>query len=527
MGKEEAKQRLWIALFGTVLLWIIGIFNILFGKEIQEASTNNVTTGKAELSTDRDQMTELYLLMMEEQVHDDVTIQYLDEAPMIRVLLKDSGFEGKNHNNVKVTSEGTFSISFSYKGQNTEIFYGVGEIVNLSEHKEWFGDGAVIIEGYGNGLTILSLDREYGNPTYEGRLIVQKERNKYIIVNELSLEAYLRYVVPSEMPSGYPKEALKAQAICARTYAYRFVQKPAYKEWGADVDDSVSYQVFNNIPPQRSTDEAIEETRGMLLSYEGRLAETYFYSTSCGFGTDISAWNGNVQKYPYLQSANHGERKYMGVMAVSEAMHSELPSSEDMKEESVFTEYITRTRKEDFEAKLPWYRWNYEVDNLDPDEIEKRLIEKYAGNPDVVLTMNKEGQFTKEAIEHIAQIKGIWVNGRRAGGAVCELCIQTEDATYMVKTENAIRYILCDGTSKVVNNEGKRVSFENLLPSAFFAISTSKKGENVVGYKITGGGYGHGIGMSQNGAGQMAKSGYSVSQILQHFFEGTQIMSAY
>ncbi len=94
-------------------------------------------------------------------------------------------------------------------------------------------------------------------------------------------------------------------------------------------------------------------------------------------------------------------------------------------------------------------------------------------------------------------------------------------------TENAIRYVLCDGDTKVVNNEGKKVLFPNLLPSAFFTISTSKEGENVVGYNVIGGGYGHGIGMSQNGASQMAKNGYSSTQILQHFFEGTQIKQVY
>lgn len=527
MDREYAKQRFMIAAFGTVLLWMIGIFNVLINEESKTASSDNIVELVPGSASEKDTTKDLYLLMMEEQVKDDIELTYSNEAPSICVLIKDSEFEGRKHDSVKLTSKGSFSICFTHKGQNTEIFYAANDKVDLKDHSAWFAEGDVIINGYGNKLQLLSLQRDYGVPEYEGKLLIRKERDEFYVRNELSLEDYLRYVVPSEMPSGYPKEALKAQAICARTYAYRFVQKPAYPELGAHLDDSVSYQVFNNIPPQKSTDEAIAETRGLLLTYEGVLAETFFYSTSCGFGTDVSVWNSNTQKYPYLQAMNHGETKYMRVMALSDAESSEIPSGEDMKKEEVFVKYISGICKEDFEYKLPWYRWQYHVEKMDAKLFEEKLRNKYKTNPELVLTQNAQGEFVSKDIGNIKHIKEIWVSERRAGGAACALCIQTEDDLYQVLTENAIRTILCDGETKVLNNEGKKVSFKTMLPSAFFAISTSKTGENVVGYKVIGGGYGHGIGMSQNGAGQMAKSGYSASQILQHFFEGTLVIGAY
>ena len=76
------------------------------------------------------------------------------------------------------------------------------------------------------------------------------------MINELPLETYLEAVVPSEMPSGYHKEALKAQAVCARTYAWKQMQEGRLSKYGADVDDSVNYQVYQNIAPQQATSEA-------------------------------------------------------------------------------------------------------------------------------------------------------------------------------------------------------------------------------------------------------------------------------
>ena len=97
------------------------------------------------------------------------------------------------------------------------------------------------------------------------------------MVNELPLEEYLFSVVPSEMPASYPLEALKAQAICARTYAYGHMLRAGYPRYGAHVDDSTSYQVYNNITEADSTTTAVKETYGqMILTDEGTVANTYY-----------------------------------------------------------------------------------------------------------------------------------------------------------------------------------------------------------------------------------------------------------
>ena len=103
---------------------------------------------------------------------------------------------------------------------------------------------------------------------YPGELDYYEEPQGWVIVNEVPLEEYLRFVVPSEMPASYALEALKAQAVCARTYAVWQMQEYAYPEYEAHVDDSTSYQVYHKIDSQNSTDQAVEETAGQILLYQ-------------------------------------------------------------------------------------------------------------------------------------------------------------------------------------------------------------------------------------------------------------------
>ena len=114
----------------------------------------------------------------------------------------------------------------------------------------------VLLLGDGGGIYHKNkeLDKEY-----PGELQYYEEAQGWVIINEVPLEEYLCRVVPSEMPSGYAAEALKAQAVCARTYAVWQMQEYAYPEYKAHVNDSVSYQVYNNVESQEETRQAVEK----------------------------------------------------------------------------------------------------------------------------------------------------------------------------------------------------------------------------------------------------------------------------
>ena len=84
------------------------------------------------------------------------------------------------------------------------------------------------------------------------------------------LEDYLKKVVPSEMPASYEEQALMAQAVCARTYAVCQIQENSLEKYGADVDDSVNYQVYNNFGADKRTNKGSAEKDGRVHADNGQ-----------------------------------------------------------------------------------------------------------------------------------------------------------------------------------------------------------------------------------------------------------------
>ena len=122
-------------------------------------------------------------------------------------------------------------------------------------------------------LTLNSIKRSQGAPSFRGVLEVTREKQGFRVINQVDLESYLKGVVPSEMPVDAPAEALCAQAVCARTYAVRQIREERMKEWDADVDDTISCQVYNNISEQAASSQAVDATRGMIILSDGEPIE--------------------------------------------------------------------------------------------------------------------------------------------------------------------------------------------------------------------------------------------------------------
>lgn len=354
------------------------------------------------------------------------------------------------------------------------------------------------------------------NNSYRGTLELYKTEKGMVIINELPLEEYLYAVVPSEMPSYYPIEALKAQAVCARTYAFRFVLHAGLPEFGAHLDNTTSYQVYHNISENSATTTAVKETSGMMLYYQNEPAENYYYSTSCGYGTDTTIWkSGNGQAIEYIKAGK-----------IAPEGSSSAKTAEDMIEEENFAEYISKVDGEDFESGEPWYRWKYEVTSIDEAGLLARIKERYSVNPALILVRKgKEGEYyyVSEEIDDIGELKDIRISKRGVGGIADEMIITGSKSVIKVISEYNIRRILCDGKSKVVRQDGSVIEAGTLLPSAFIIINAGKNNEDMVGYTLIGGGYGHGVGMSQNGARQMGNLGYGYREILKCFFADCEV----
>lgn len=158
------------------------------------------------------------------------------------------------------------------------------------------------------------------------------------------------------------------------------------------------------------------------------------------------------------------------------------------------------------------------------DTAVETLKKRYEANGKLILTL-KDDDYVSQNIKAFSKVNDISVVKRGPGGVADEMVIVTDKGTFKVISEYNIRAVLCDGVTKVVRQDGSEVAMPNLLPSAFFVIEPSHDKKNVVGYNIIGGGFGHGVGMSQNGAKNMALQGLGAEQILNFFYEGCEICS--
>lgn len=435
----------------------------------------------------------------------------------IRVVIKNTGFTGAYHEQLELTSDVAFTIRYGKYDELVEKHFNAGDIVTVDMDSEYLIGDRVYIEpdALTGRITLLSLERAQGIPSYRGKMEIAKTPEGLVAVNELLLEEYLYSVVPSEMPASYPLEALKAQAVCARTYAYRHMSRSGIAGFGAHVDDSAGYQVYNNIAENVQTTKAVKETAGKLLYYGEELCGAYYYSTSCGFGTDVNIWKSTgTEDTSYLQAIRIGTNagKYDG---------------EDMMSEETFERFITDTYASDYESNEAWYRWRYEVDAIEEAHILEILQNRYDANAKLILTKNKNGEFESKPVEKLGDIKDIYIEKRNDGGVADELIIEGTRNTFKVISEHNIRYVLNDGRSKVIRQDGSETASATLLPSAYMVIVTSKEEDIVVGYSLIGGGYGHGVGMSQNGAKEMAAKGFKSEDILTFFYRACEVKDVY
>jgi stage II sporulation protein D len=133
------------------------------------------------------------------------------------------------------------------------------------------------------------------NGSYRGRLVLSRDGRAVLVVNSVGLEQYLYGVVPAEMPAGWPAEALKAQAVVARSYALRSRRPTA----PYDVFSDTRSQVYRGVLAEASASTAaVKATRARVVMAGGEIAQTFFFSTSGGrTATNEEAFGGAPISY--------------------------------------------------------------------------------------------------------------------------------------------------------------------------------------------------------------------------------------
>lgn len=425
-------------------------------------------------------------------------------AKNIRVLINNSDFSSFYHSEVSVTSDTPFSVSYGDKVKE----YKAGEKAAFRNGSEELKNGSMKItskEEEGR-ITISSVKRQSGAPSYRGTIELSKDDKGVLVVNELPVEEYLYGVVPSEMPVSYETEALKAQAICARAYAYRQMESDKYSRYGAHLDDSISSQVYNNVDEDDRANFAVDDTYGVVPCYNNQVIEAFFFSTSGGTTSNNSAvWGGNQE--PYLL----------------DTMETELNDMANLSNEQSFKDFIDGKLGTDFiEESEPFFRWSAEFTKEKLTEaVNNHLYERIEAMPENILARDAKGDYEKKAINSIGELVSIEITKRGDSGIIEEMVITGTEETILVKGQTNARALLNPEAVTIRKQDGSTVTGWTSLPSAYFYVDDKN------GFVIRGGGFGHGVGMSQNGANDMAKLGYTAREIIEHYYTAVELKDMY
>ncbi|MFN3821020.1 MAG: SpoIID/LytB domain-containing protein [bacterium] len=305
---------------------------------------------------------------------------------------------------------------------------------------------------------------------------------------ELPLEVYLQGVVPSEMSPQFPLEALKAQAIAARSEVFAKMGAKHPND-PFDLCAHVHCQAYTGCTQEDPrTTQAVEETRGMVLTQNNLVVEAV-YSSMCGGHTEnkINVWNPPAADHlTGVWDSNHPHETFAQLDLRRE---TDLERWVQLKPDV----YCNTANNPD----LPYYlqrteenfRWEVTYSRQELESIIKR----------------KTGEDIGELVDIVPLQRGV-------SGRLMEIEIIGTQKTLRIQRELNIRSALA----------------LRYLKSACFAISyeTDDQGRPIL-FHLKGAGWGHGVGMCQVGAAVMAFQGKTYDQILQHYYPHTQISKIY
>ncbi len=325
---------------------------------------------------------------------------------------------------------------------------------------------------------------------YDGIIEIRLDpRALLMALTELPLEQYLKGVVPAEMPDAYPMEALKAQAVAARSEALAKIGVKHLND-PFDLCATVHCQVYTGCTNlDDRTSRAVEDTRGKVLMMNNVVVESVF-SSCCGGHTEnkINVWN--------PPGAPHLEGKWDCDEGAPDRAHLDLTNEHDARKwiESSPPVWCNVAAQTELPKALAnsakYFRWQVSYTRRELEEIIRR----------------KSGEEDFGSLVNIIPIQ------RGVSGRLMEIEIQGTRRNINVKRELSIR----------------RVLSTSYLYSACFIVDV-EYGEDArpINFVFTGAGWGHGVGMCQVGAGVMAAKDKSFEQILAHYYPGTKVEKVY
>lgn len=328
-----------------------------------------------------------------------------------------------------------------------------------------------------NPIKVTKGEKDKSPRVYGGSLRIQPNAyGTYTVVNQVPLETYLRGVVPHEIDGGAPYAANEAQAIIARTYALRNLRRfaPDGYELCADTQCQVYYGLTGTV---KTADRAIAATRGQVLTYQNELVDALYSSTTGGITAQFSdVWNGPER--PYLQAVVDSSSNIWDL------------SRQSLADEKNFRTFINL--KDGFNEK-GWstFRWRRQSTLTQITQDMQRYLTK-----------------TKNPLAGFKTIKQLQVVQRSPSGRILKLAVHTDKGIVEIQKDDV------------------RSAFMAPRSTLFYLDPIlDKDNKTLKGYAFVGGGFGHGVGMSQTGASNLAKMGWSSQQILNFYYPAAQLQS--
>ncbi|KWZ66558.1 SpoIID/LytB domain-containing protein [Bacillus altitudinis] len=286
----------------------------------------------------------------------------------------------------------------------------------------------------------------------------------------IPFEDYLKGVVPNEMPASWHVEALKAQAVAARTYSVKSI--------GKVVPDTTAFQVYGGYNWYTNSTKAVDATKGKVLKYNNQLISATYYSSNGGYTEASEEVWGNALPYLVAKQDTKDPVNAWTLKLSKKQLGTTLTASKAASEWSKAKE----ANAADLAGLKSW------------------------------LLKNKE---TAASDMRIASISSLTFSGKTKGQRAKTVSIKLN---YHLKNKTGTYTVNKSTTASMKMTEFRTVMGATKVKSTFASVKN-----NTNDFTISGKGYGHGIGMSQYGAKARAESGNSYSSILSFYYPGTKL----
>ena len=406
---------------------------------------------------------------------------------------------------VNVTRTGTAEILFQFDGGDALALGVMPDVTGADAVRTWF-------KGY----------RYYGGFRYE-----RISGGDLTVVNIVDLETYIKGVVPYEMSSSWPLEALKVQAVCARSYAYINIHSGKHTSYHFDVCNTTDCQAYYGAGTNSSsyqaterTDQAVDETAGEYAWYDGQVIEAFYSSSHGGASESVyNVWGTSLEQYPYL----------CGV---------EDPYEADMASKNSYSSWTVSYTSSELAQRLENYGYDASsgIESLtltysDLGNVIQVRVNYRGGGSDTIRPSSMRSVFGISSIRFTvngqAASSGSGTTSSSGGGLTANgsTSLDSQGTYTVISGSGSLSQAGLDGLY-AISGSGSTTPAEDAASGGGSGTDTPTGTQVTVSgssYSFQGSGNGHQLGLSQYGAWAMAERGFTYDEIIEFYYPGTYV----